>query len=134
MGNKPFTYHWTGSTLYFASEQQAILRQPEVPQVLNEGMVAEFLAAQWFSNSETLWQGILRLDAAHSMVVSPTGPTRNRLFGARPAGQPVVSAAMRNAPSAPAPCCSTWCVACRAPSPRSPAKSAAAWIRPRSLR
>ena len=80
MGNKPFTYHWTGSTLYFASEQQAILRQPEVPQVLNEGMVAEYLAAQWFSNTETLWQGILRLEAAHSMGVSPAGPTLNRYW------------------------------------------------------
>jgi asparagine synthase (glutamine-hydrolysing) len=35
MGNKPFTYYWAGKTLYFASEQQAILRQPEVTQVLN---------------------------------------------------------------------------------------------------
>ena len=75
MGNKPFTYHWTGKTLYFASEQQAILRQPSVPQVLNEGMVAEYLAAQWFSRTETLWQDVLRLDAAHTMVVTPSGPT-----------------------------------------------------------
>ncbi len=80
MGNKPFTWHWTGKTLYFASEQQAILRQPEVPQVLNEDVVAEYLAAQWFSNSETLWQGILRLDAAHTMVVTPSGPTLSRYW------------------------------------------------------
>jgi asparagine synthase (glutamine-hydrolysing) len=80
MGNKPFTYHWNGSTLVFASEQQAILRQPAVPQVLNEGMVAEYLAAQWFSTTETLWQGILRLDAAHSMVVSLSGPTLSRYW------------------------------------------------------
>ena len=80
MGNKPFTWHWTGTTLYFASEQQAILRQPSVAQVLNEGMVAEYLAAQWFSNSETLWQGILRLDAAHTMVVKPSGPAPSRYW------------------------------------------------------
>jgi len=80
MGNKPFTWHWTGNTFYFASEQQAILRQAAVPQVLNEDMVAEYLAAQWFSNSETLWQGILRLEAAHTMVVTPSGPTLNRYW------------------------------------------------------
>ena len=80
MGNKPFTWHWTGKTLYFASEQQAILRQPSVPQVLNEDVVAEYLAAQWFSNTETLWQGVLRLDAAHTMVVTPSGPTLNRYW------------------------------------------------------
>ena len=80
MGNKPFTWHWTGKTLYFASEQQAILRQPSVAQVLNEDMVAEYLAAQWFSRTETLWQGILRLDAAHTMVVTPSGPTLSRYW------------------------------------------------------
>ena len=80
MGNKPFTYYWTGKTLYFASEQQAILRQPEVTQLLNEDVVAEYLAAQWFSNSETLWQGILRLAAAHTMVVTPSGPSLNRYW------------------------------------------------------
>ena len=80
MGNKPFTYHWTGKTLYFASEQQAILRQPAVAQVLNEDMVAEYLAAQWFSSTETLWQGVLRLEAAHTLVVTPSGPTLNRYW------------------------------------------------------
>ena len=80
MGNKPFTYHWTGKTLYFASEQQAILRQPSVAQVLNEDMVAEYLAAQWFSRTETLWQGVLRLEAAHTMVVTPSGPTLSRYW------------------------------------------------------
>jgi asparagine synthase (glutamine-hydrolysing) len=80
MGNKSFTYHWIGKTLYFASEQQAILRQEAVAPVLNEGMVAEYLAAQWFSRTETLWQGVLRLDAAHTMVVTPSGPTLSRYW------------------------------------------------------
>jgi asparagine synthase (glutamine-hydrolysing) len=80
MGNKPFTYHWTGKTLYFASELQAILRQPSVLQVMNEDVVVEYLAAQWFSRTETLWQGILRMDAAHTMVVTPSGPTLNRYW------------------------------------------------------
>ena len=80
MGNKPFTYHWTGKTFYFASEQQAILRQTPVVQVLNEDMVAEYLAAQWFSNTETLWQGVVRLEAAHTMVVTPSGPTLGRYW------------------------------------------------------
>jgi asparagine synthase (glutamine-hydrolysing) len=78
VGNKPFTWHWTGKTFYFASEQQAILRQAAVPQVLNENMVAEYLAAQWFSNTETLWQGVVRLEAAHTMVVTPSGPALSR--------------------------------------------------------
>ena len=39
MGNKPFVYHWFGKTLYFASEQQAILRQALVVQVLNLSLI-----------------------------------------------------------------------------------------------
>ena len=49
MGNKPFHYCWNGRTLAFASELHAILALPWVPQVPNEGMLAEFLAAEWYS-------------------------------------------------------------------------------------
>ena len=74
MGHKPFNYHWDGKTLAFASELHAILALPWVPEIPNEGMLAEFLAAEWYSRDETLWQGILRLVAAHRMVVDATGP------------------------------------------------------------
>ena len=80
MGNKPFVYHWFGKTLYFASEQQAILRQAPVVQVLNEGMVAEYLAAEWCSNTETLWQGVLRLQAAHNLTATASGSALERYW------------------------------------------------------
>ena len=54
-------------------------------------MVAEYLAAEWFSNTETLWQGILRLEAAHSLTATRIGLGAQALLGAGPAGQPVVS-------------------------------------------
>ena len=74
MGNKPFHYHWHGNTLAFASELHPILALPWVAQIPNEGMLAEFLAAEWYSRDETLWQGILRLVAAHCMSVGDRGP------------------------------------------------------------
>ncbi|MDG4549096.1 MAG: asparagine synthase (glutamine-hydrolyzing) [Candidatus Contendobacter sp.] len=74
MGNKPFNYHWNGKTFVFASELHTILALPWVSQILNEGMVAEFLAAEWYSRDETFWQGIMRLVAAHRMVVGASGP------------------------------------------------------------
>ena len=70
VGNKPFNYHWDGRTLVFASDLHAILPLPWVPEVLNEGMVAEYLAMDYQSRDETLWQGIMRLVPAHFMVVS----------------------------------------------------------------
>ena len=74
MGNKPFNYYWNGNTLAFASELHTILALPWVPENPNEGMLAEFLAAEWYSRDETFWQGILRLVAAHQMVVDKGGP------------------------------------------------------------
>ena len=70
MGNKPFNYHWDGRTFVFCSELHAISALPWVPEILSEGMVAEFLANEWYSRSETFWKGILRLVAAHFMVVT----------------------------------------------------------------
>ncbi len=69
MGNKPFHYHWDGKTLAFASDLHPILAMPWVSEEPNEDMLAEYLAFEWYSRDETLWNGILRLVAAHRMEV-----------------------------------------------------------------
>ncbi len=74
LGNKPFHYHWHGRTLVFASELHPILALPWVAEIPNEGMLAEFLSDEWYSRDETLWTGIMRLVAAHSMEVDSRGP------------------------------------------------------------
>ena len=79
IGNKPFHYHWDGKTLVFASEPHPILALPWVGEVLNQGMLAEFLANEWHSRDETFWQGVSRLVAAHRMVVDARGP-RNESY------------------------------------------------------
>jgi asparagine synthase (glutamine-hydrolysing) len=73
MGIKPFHYHWDGKTLAFASELHPILALPWVKEEPNEGMLAEWLVAEWYSRTETLWNGIQRLVAAHRMVVGNGG-------------------------------------------------------------
>lgn len=79
-GQKPFHYHWDGTTLVFASDVHAILELPWVPQVLNEGMVAEFLGYEWISLDETFWDGVLRLPQAHRMTVDARGPRLARYW------------------------------------------------------
>ncbi len=74
IGNKPFNYYWDGSTLVFASELQAILALPFVPQKFNRGVLAEFLASQWYSKDETFWLGVQRLPAAHCITAEHSGP------------------------------------------------------------
>jgi asparagine synthase (glutamine-hydrolysing) len=88
-GNKPFHYHWDGKTFAFASDVRPLLDLPWVPRVLNEGMVAEFLAAEWHSHDETLWQSLLRLPPAHRLSTTTSGLKLNRywepdLFAALP--------------------------------------------------
>lgn len=73
LGNKPLVYHWSGSTLYFASELQAILALPEISEEANHCMLAQWLASEWYSLDETFWKGIYRLVAAHFLVADSHG-------------------------------------------------------------
>ncbi|MGH6630920.1 MAG: asparagine synthase-related protein, partial [Burkholderiales bacterium] len=73
VGNKPFNYYWDGKTFFFASELHAILALPRVRQVFNEGLLAEYLANEWYSRDETFWIGVMRLVAAHRMIVNSGG-------------------------------------------------------------
>jgi len=58
----------------------AILALPWVRQELNEGMLAEFLAAEWYSRDETFWNGVMRLVASHQMVVDARGARIERYW------------------------------------------------------
>lgn len=74
VGNKPLHYHWDGKTFTFASELHVILALPWVKNELNGGVLAEFLTDEWHSRDETLWVGISRLMAAHTLVANERGP------------------------------------------------------------
>ncbi len=80
VGNRPFNYHCNGRSLVFASDVHAILSLPWIPQLQNEGVVAEYLATDWCSQDETLWQGILRLIGAHRMTVNVAGADLHRYW------------------------------------------------------
>lgn len=73
LGNKPFFYHRDATTLVFASEVRPVLESPWVEAVRNESKLVEILADQWHSRDQTLWTGVLRLDAAHVLNVASTG-------------------------------------------------------------
>lgn len=76
MGHRPFVYCHLGRRFAFASELQALLALPWVSRALDEGMLAEHIAAEWHSRVRTLWRDISRLPAAHRMRVSAGGARR----------------------------------------------------------
>ena len=55
MGSKPFQYQWNGKTLVFSSELRPIIDSQLVPKSINQFVLAEYLAAEWYSRDETLW-------------------------------------------------------------------------------
>ena len=80
MGNRPFHYHWRDGVFAFASDLRALHALPWVKRELNEGFLAEALADEWLSREETFWTGIVRLVAAHRMVVGANGSTPERYW------------------------------------------------------
>lgn len=80
IGNKPFNYHFDGRTLAFASEHHAILSLPWIPEIPNEGMIAEIMSDEWMCRDETIWTGINRLVASHWMAFSAKGVRRARYW------------------------------------------------------
>ncbi|HXV27610.1 MAG TPA: lasso peptide isopeptide bond-forming cyclase, partial [bacterium] len=69
-GIKPFFYYFAPNRLFvFASEIKALLCLPEIPQKLNEIMVADYLAQIYEDKWITFYKEILRLPPAHRMIV-----------------------------------------------------------------
>lgn len=83
IGNKSLNYFWNGKVFIFASELVAILSLKNVPQIYNEGLLAEFLAGEWYSTTETLWKDVMRLGAAHQMTVHCDGLQLSRYWWPR---------------------------------------------------
>ena len=84
MGVKPFYYHVSHQTLVIASELRQIVASGELEVRPNEGMVAEYLAASVRSQGETLYRGVMRLPAAHTMTVTETGIKLRRYWQLEP--------------------------------------------------
>jgi asparagine synthase (glutamine-hydrolysing) len=80
MAVKPFQYHWNGRSLVVASELHAMFELPWVPRRINDGMMAEYIADEWHSRTETLWEEILRLEPAHWMFVAGEEPKPRRYW------------------------------------------------------
>ena len=79
-GIRPLTYYCGANFVLIASELHQLFCHPGVKRVVNEGMVAEHLAFQITHCEETLWDGILRLPAAHLMLVKSGKVTKRRYW------------------------------------------------------
>ena len=84
-GVKPFYYYSSSQVFIFATEIKALLCLPEVPRQLNEVKVADYLTSVCDDTTDTFYQGIFRLPAAHSMTVSHAGTRLQSYWSLDPA-------------------------------------------------
>lgn len=69
IGVKPLYWIDTGTSVLFASEIKALLQHPDVPRRLNRAKVREYLANLAVTPPDTLFAGIHKLRAGHSMGI-----------------------------------------------------------------
>jgi asparagine synthase (glutamine-hydrolysing) len=70
VGIKPLYYVNTGRSLLFASEIKALLADPCVPRQINPRAIDSFLTDLFVSGSETMFEGINKLEPGHILTVN----------------------------------------------------------------
>ncbi|GKS64453.1 asparagine synthetase B [Nitrospira sp.] len=69
LGLKPFYYCLQDASFFWASEIPPLFEHEAAVRRPNEAMIAEFLSGMVVTNTETLYEGISRLEPAHTLVV-----------------------------------------------------------------
>ena len=80
LGIKPLFYGEAGGRLVFASELKAILELPEIGRNLNWNSVGHLFTFPTTPASESIIEGIHKLEPGHTLVASPGKPLRIRPF------------------------------------------------------
>ena len=69
LGLRSFYYYVDQHLFAFATEAEQLIEHPLISRHANESVVAEFLALNFISHDETLYEGIKRLPPAHQLMV-----------------------------------------------------------------
>jgi asparagine synthase (glutamine-hydrolysing) len=80
MGIKPFYYRLLDGIFLYGSEIKALLAYPGVGAEFNQGVLSEYLAFGYVSGEETLFSGIRKLPAGHTMELGETGTVEIRRY------------------------------------------------------
>lgn len=98
MGAKPFFYFDAPQLFCFGSDIRAVLACPDVPNVLDEGMLAAYILAQSTITAEkrlTFYQAIFKIPPAHFLVVTRDAARLTRYWS--PGDAPAVALASPDA-------------------------------------
>ena len=70
MGQRPLFYGVGNAGVVFGSEAHQVVRHPEIPSDVNEGVIAEHLTNTPVTVAETLWRAVKRLPPAHALEIA----------------------------------------------------------------
>src|SRR5438132_3988556 len=73
LGIKPLYYRYDGKTFLFGSEIKAILVYPGVKADFNQSTLAEYLAFGYIAGPETMFAGVQKLPAGHTLELNERG-------------------------------------------------------------
>ncbi|OOB77727.1 MAG: asparagine synthase (glutamine-hydrolyzing) [Epulopiscium sp. Nuni2H_MBin001] len=68
-GIKPFYYYKDNDIFVYGSEIKSILEHPEVPHILNENALEQYLTFQYSAMAETFFQGVYKLAPGHFFIL-----------------------------------------------------------------
>ena len=80
VGIKPLYFTTAGGALSFASEIKALLALPDVPKRLDGEALREYLAFGKVMAPATMFEGISKLHAGHTMIVEADGTITTRAY------------------------------------------------------
>src|SRR5579862_5468489 len=80
LGIKPFYYRILEVTFIYGSEIKALLAYPGVSAEFNPGVLSEYLAFGYVAGEETMFAGIRKLPAAHTLELSENGTVDIRRY------------------------------------------------------
>jgi asparagine synthase (glutamine-hydrolysing) len=80
LGIKPLYYVLIGSQLLFASEIKALIQHPHCPREVDAESLAELFTFRYVPSPKTLFKGIFKLSAGHSMQVTTSSIRTERFW------------------------------------------------------
>ena len=85
-GVKPLYYYLSSPVFLFASEIKALLRVPELPVLIHEPRIADYLFGELegIDKTVTFYQDVFRLPPAHAMTISPDTASLRRFWSLDP--------------------------------------------------
>lgn len=89
LGVKPLHFHISESGFICASEIKAIVEHPDVPRILDQSAICDYLTYRYIPSPKTIWKSVRKLPPAHTFTYR-NGTLRTRRYWTLEQGDTVI--------------------------------------------